>query len=403
MKSMELLTNHMKSMILVTVVYMIMFTETSKTYLFVVNTFKLTDNVATFTVTNGFIMSLSAIPASFTYEAIMKIKPRIILSILLMIQGLSALLYGITISLSDVLSESTRLYVGILFGVPIGIISNMADAYIQRHLIIEISERYSVALGTLNSYMHLLGTLLRTIFVLLIGYIYNYFSIEHSNIIIGVISLALNSGIAILSFYLLAGYKPITDKNVAVKPNIWRSIGSQCDRFKASKLFKVIIANIFENCQITPSYIFLFLLSSGLSALQLSYVESILYVTYVLGCLFNMFKGRLHLGDRYIQIWLIGQIFYLLISFYICTAYIIVAWLPWLRADHIMAGSEVNFTEAMLGAGDVEFSEATSTPTWTIMYVIAAAMYTGYNCFTKLVVDEFYQRNIPKYLVYINH
>lgn len=402
-------------LLLIFVLDLLSFSQHIHVYLNLVNTYNLLSDPTLFVKITAVILIFSALAFSLVNETLFKIPPGRLVPVMYLLQGTFLFLYGVVMYQSQ-WSPLVRLGIAVIFTTPLGVIEHFDKTYFKRHLFIELAQDYRVKLGVVNSSRSVIDNLVSAGQIVIIGLVYSWYSLEVSSLVLCTFGFVMSALIAAFTSLVFKGYPGIPPRPKPSK-SLAHNIKTQFASLRQSKIFKVILVEIIDTTTIAHVYISLFLLSSGLNELTMSYIMGITNVVFLLSAVVNVVKYRWRWGARFADLFVLGHAISLVVSVYLSACWFGVTF--WGSQEE---GFSVGYPTEGVTAGVLGFQELTSAPAggkldattgiiqtvehpterpaismplWMTVYfalTLSSSFVTGT---IKLIKEEFEQDNIP--------
>ena len=347
--------------------------STVYTYLTLVNTYNLLPDPTQYIKLTAVLLTLAALSISLLNEHIYTLPPGTLLPAMYLTQGTLLLMYGVVMYQAG-WSPYIRLGVVVIFTVPLSLIGHFDNTYFQRHLFIELGRQYGVRLGVINSARSVIDNVVAAVQIVIVGLVYNMFSLELSSLILCTSCFVFSLAIASLSFLLFRDYNG-TPKRAKKSVSLLCNIKTQFSSLINSKISKVLLVQILDTTTITHTYVYLFLLSAGLDELTMSYLAGATNILFLLSALLNVIKYRFKWSDRFADMFILGHFISLIVSVYLSSC--------WFYTTFISEEEEIG-----------ENTDNTM-PLWMVIYFLIT-LSTGVITGTiSLIREEFEQDTIP--------
>ena len=318
------------------------------------------------------ILTLASLALSLFNDSLYKIRPGRLVPVMYLSQGVFLFLYGL-VMYQEGWSPYLRLGLAVLLTVPLSLTSHFDKTYFQRHLFVELGVKYGVKLGVINSARSVIDNIVLAVQVVVVGHVYDMFSLELSSLILCTSCLVFSLAITVFSFLLFRDYKGIPDR-AQKSGSLLGNIRTQFSSLLHSKIYKVLLVQILDTITISHTYVSLFLLSSGLDELTMSYLSGATNLLHLVSAVLNVIKYRFRWGTRFADMFIVGHFVSVVVSVYLTSC--------WFYASFISGE-----------AGDID--DDNTMPLWMVVYFVvtlSAGVITGT---ISLIRQEFEQDTIP--------
>lgn len=346
------------------------FSGTVYQYLGLVNLYNLIEDPTTYVKIVSVVSTLIGIPTSLLNDKLYKVSPARLMPVLYLTKGFSLLFYGV-IMYQETWDPYLKLGLSFLVTVPLHFAAHFDGSYFERHLFVELSQRYGVKLGVTNSGRSILGSFTHGLQVIIVGQIYQALTLEQCSLYLCSFCFFLSLTMTALSIKLFKDYPAIPQRKQ--RPStLYGNLKTQFLSLKDCKIYKILVANILDSITISHAYVALFFLESGLDELSLSYIQGVSRIFHISCAVLNVIKYKFAWGKKFAEMFIVGHC----VALFLLT-YTSVCW-----------GFET-LTK------NKDTAIAISMPNWMIVYYILSLTLGVVTGTVTLAKQEFLQENIP--------
>eukprot|EP00116_Pleurobrachia_bachei_P007512 sb/3467774/ len=199
------------------------------------------------------------IPVSFLVEKVFTVKPKHLYPILYIIKGLFVFAYG-CVMYQGQWSGEKRLVLCFIIILTMKLVTSFDGGYMEKHVVPELSKKYNVKLGVMNSTSTFLGLTVDSLKMIAVGQVYSRLTLEDASLYLCSFCLALGVGLSIFFYYAFSDIEaaPIKKKRKGI--HVIKNIREQFSTLMGCEVKEIVFCGLAASMTISNGYVSLYLL-----------------------------------------------------------------------------------------------------------------------------------------------